>query len=782
MKHSRLRGLLLIIVFSFVFSFAFYANGYSLKKPAAQTIPITKWLYRQGDCAKNKAKVPIWILEKNSTKWVKNNLNNLSFMFNLNGDILKNTTAWFKVQLPQEKFANPVIYFEKIYGQKIEFYVDSKKIHKLKRTPWTVINKQIINLPQNYSGKTLYIKITIPEVYQHFIGPKNQILVGDFNYLMAVYIRANLTEISFSVILVFVGIMIILITFFLLKEQQQNWLALGLLILNSSVMLMFNNNDLNMFFGDLSQHTRELIENINTFLFEASRFTFTSFLIYFFIQIFSTKHNINYLKKILFWQNIYSGFCFVLLLAFIISGFKFTTIYILFAYAFLAILYSGEFCLLIVITIFYAYKKDTNARILLFGFFAFIITFGTFFIILTSYNLTVGGIVWIIGSTIFILSLVTILGRNIAENHSKVIKYAKDIEYSKNQLADLNKTLELRVKERTEDLSKTLKDLQKAQSYLIESEKMAALGQLVTSIAHEINTPIGAIHSSINNIAIFYKKAFDDLPKFSKIFNPDQKNLFFALIGHSIKNNEHLTCMEELKLKEQLFSQLLQDSIENPEEVVDILVDIGVYSNLDQYKLILKDKNNSFILKIIYNIAGIYRNSKNISVATNKVSRLLFALKSYTHNDSDKKFVKTDLKKNIENVLTLYYNKSKYDVNIIKNYSAIPKILCNPDELNQVWSNIINNALQAMNYKGKLEIKIFQKENNVIIQFIDDGIGIPDKIKEKIFLPFFTTKPQGEGTGLGLDIVKKIITNHSGDIKFESITGQTIFNVVLPII
>ena len=118
---------------------------------------------------------------------------------------------------------------------------------------------------------------------------------------------------------------------------------------------------------------------------------------------------------------------------------------------------------------------------------------------------------------------------------------------------------------------------------------------------------------------------------------------------------------------------------------------------------------------------------------------------------------------------------------MIRRYGKIPQILCYPDELNQVWTNLIHNALQAMDFKGCLEIGASLNENWVVIQFSDNGPGIPEEIKNRIFDPFFTTKPMGEGSGLGLDISKKIIEKHQGYFTVESEPGKTMFSVSIPI-
>lgn len=128
---------------------------------------------------------------------------------------------------------------------------------------------------------------------------------------------------------------------------------------------------------------------------------------------------------------------------------------------------------------------------------------------------------------------------------------------------------------------------------------------------------------------------------------------------------------------------------------------------------------------------------------------------------------------------------------MIRDYAEVPKILCYPDELNQVWTNLIHNAIQAMDSKGILEVKVYLdliefktsviKKPSLVVSIIDSGSGILPEIQSRIFEPFFTTKSSGQGSGLGLDISKKIIEKHQGEINVESKPGRTIFSVWLPL-
>jgi two-component system NtrC family sensor kinase len=123
----------------------------------------------------------------------------------------------------------------------------------------------------------------------------------------------------------------------------------------------------------------------------------------------------------------------------------------------------------------------------------------------------------------------------------------------------------------------------------------------------------------------------------------------------------------------------------------------------------------------------------------------------------------------------------KKGIEVNRNYEEIPKVNCYPDELNQVWTNLIHNSIQAMGNEGTLDVSIKSQKETVQIIITDSGSGIPEEIVGNIFDPFFTTKPAGEGSGLGLDIVKKIVDKHDGEIFVKSRTGKTSFTVTLPL-
>ena len=368
------------------------------------------------------------------------------------------------------------------------------------------------------------------------------------------------------------------------------------------------------------------------------------------------------------------------------------------------------------------------------------------------------------------------LQKSLLQKNEELAQTNEKLGNTLQQLQDKNKELA----QTNDELENTLQQLKATQEELIQKEKMAALGQLIAGIAHEINTPLGAIRSSVGNISESLNQTLEQLPVLFQSLSLEQAQYFLALLQRSLQTQLTLSTKEERQVKRALTNQLEAEEIVNVDALADALVDMGIYNKIDVFLPLLKRPDSSQILEIAYNLSGIQKGTAMISTATDRASKVVFALKTYARYDQSGEMIPANLSEGIDAVLTLYQNQLKKGIEVKRNYAELSPVLCYPDELNQVWTNLIHNALQAMDYRGNLIIEMMQKEQQVHISITDTGAGIPEEIKPKVFEPFFTTKPPGEGSGLGLDITKKIIEKHHGTIEFKSSPGKTTFIVSLP--
>lgn len=297
------------------------------------------------------------------------------------------------------------------------------------------------------------------------------------------------------------------------------------------------------------------------------------------------------------------------------------------------------------------------------------------------------------------------------------------------ELAEHKNRLEELVIERTKDLEQTIQRLQETQSQLVQSEKLASLGILTAGIAHEINNPVNYINSSIVSLEM--------------------------LVGELI---EVINAYEEVTSDNAL-------------------------SKLEEIKK-MKEKNT-----FSETIEGVTILAENIKSGAKKTAEIIRSLRTFARSGNDIASL-VDINENIDSTLILLHNQYSGRIQIIKDYEQFPPVTCFPGKLNQVFMNLLVNAIHAIEKTGTITIKTqqfpkgtsqFQKPC-VLISIKDTGSGIPIEIQNKVFEPFFTTKDVGKGTGLGLSISYGIIEQHKGKMDFVTESGKgTEFRVYLPI-
>ncbi len=364
----------------------------------------------------------------------------------------------------------------------------------------------------------------------------------------------------------------------------------------------------------------------------------------------------------------------------------------------------------------------------------------------------------------------------------------KELVLSKQMLVNANAILEKRVNERTNELvqkqialEESLEKLFNIQKEMIQQEKMATLGLLIAGISHEINTPLGAINASCQTLIDTVKK--DIISELNDLNFNDYKSAISLL---SIVNYEkkYLTTREERELLSTISQQLnIKTPYVNETNFYSRkILEMG-FSEIDPTLIsFLELPNRRKIFSIASGFARLNRVLNTISIATSRATKVVKTLNNYSHGNLNGVLTTFNLKESFENTISLLSNKIKNGSNVNINIHDTILITGNQDELSQVWTNIINNALQASNNKCTIKIDYFLINNlyhSIIIS--NNGPAIPKDLLSKIFEPFFTTKQLGHGSGMGLDIVKKIIEKHSGKIHVESNEKATAFEIQIPL-
>jgi signal transduction histidine kinase len=321
----------------------------------------------------------------------------------------------------------------------------------------------------------------------------------------------------------------------------------------------------------------------------------------------------------------------------------------------------------------------------------------------------------------------------------------------------------------------------------LQYEKVNALGSLAAGIAHELNNPAAAI-SEISG------ELFNRL---SRNYELTEQLLQCNLAPENIRGIRNLMEKKENKGEEKSPRSTLQ-LMNDQDEMEDWLRENEIFNretaetfseyglSTAELEIIRKDLGKESFTRIIpwlENLVASQRVIKDLSDASDRISTLVSSIKSHVHMDRSGDLQLTDVHKDLENTITLLgFKIREKNIEVIRNFcSDMPEVPAYVGELNQVWTNLMDNAIFAMGRNGIVTITTTCDAKNIIVSIKDNGSGISKENLGRIFDPFFSTKKVGEGTGIGLDIVNRIIKHHNGEIKVESEPGRTEFTVCLPL-
>ncbi len=362
-----------------------------------------------------------------------------------------------------------------------------------------------------------------------------------------------------------------------------------------------------------------------------------------------------------------------------------------------------------------------------------------------------------------------------------------------------NEELEAKVRLRTTELTainaelgRTITELRDTQSQLILSERMAGLGLLVAGVAHEINSPSAAIRGSVDALDENVRRLTTTAHKLSSLdLTSDERADLLQLVsdvGPSFAKGRMPSPAKVRRVARALREQFAEAGMDEEASAAAArtLSEMGANEEFIArvQPLLIKTAEQGgteaitgYLTEYVY----LHRSALTIQNAIRKIQRIVGALKSYSHLDQEAVRSVADIHEGLEDTLIILDYQLR-DITITRDFGELPHVPIFLDELNQVWTNLIHNAVQAMGAEGSITIQTaVAGDDGVVVRIIDDGPGIPEDVRPMIFEPFFTTKVKGEGTGLGLGIVSQIIAKHQGKVTCESAPGRTCFEVWLPL-
>ena len=330
--------------------------------------------------------------------------------------------------------------------------------------------------------------------------------------------------------------------------------------------------------------------------------------------------------------------------------------------------------------------------------------------------------------------------------------------------------------------------LRDTEDMLRQSEKMAQLGTLTAGVAHELNNPAAAISRGRSQLAdLLQNLLIDQSLLYSQDLDKRQRGELEMLQQLALEKSKQATELDSL-VRSDLLEEIEiwaegKSILKYIDAVTANLVDLNLGINhLEKISQDFEKQKLILVIKVVATSYAVFSLLAEMGEGAQRISAIVASLKSYSYLDQAP-VQEIDIHKGLEDTLLIFGSSLKHGVSIKREYGKnLPNIQAFGSELNQVWTNLIDNAIDAMSGKGEIIIRSYQEGEWVVVEVEDNGPGVPQEIQGKVFDPFFTTKAIGKGTGLGLNISYNIIVNkHRGDFRITSQPGKTIFAVWLPI-
>ncbi|MFC1717060.1 ATP-binding protein [Candidatus Poribacteria bacterium] len=685
-RHSSLVkwSILPSIVLGMYLMVAVSSHGQS---PASQDSPVidipqNDWYYRWGDSPVDDQGMPLWI-DAPDSEWT---LVGEDSDFKANPQ--KNRTLWFMIRLPDGRWKHPTLLVPSVMHD-LEVYQDHQRIYQFgdfessRNDRFSTIYTHLVPLEGNIQNTTVFLRIHSSSS-QHIglvrVGP-NKAWLGPQTELAKALVRHGLEGFVLGFLYVCASLFAIFVYF--RRRTQEQYIALSFAgFLFFSGMGSLGGASVGQFFVKFPA-IRYYAAFGSFYLASIGQFIFCE-------QVLGSGY-----KRVI--RRMWQLHIPIAVIGFLLDATNVLPIPYLLNYLF--VLLIVELCIIIIISVNAAHKGSFEAKIFNVGM-AVMMLSAVHDMLVAIGVIPMWYMLFVWGELGFMISLGYILEHRFAEAHR--------------QLEEYSLTLEQKVEERTQEL-------REAQSQMVMQSKMASLGDLVAGVAHEMNNPIGVIHSTADT-------ANRGIRKLRNIFQ---------------------------KVLERV--RLLNLSDQN----------LGEFSHDEE--------------QLQQSLSLLERNHEVISTASDRVANIVGSLRSFASLD-EALFQQVDIHKNIDTTLTLIHHELVDKVEVTKEYGEIPQIQCYPNELNQAFMNLLRNAAQAIEESGNITIATYADEAQLYIKISDTGRGISSENLPKIYDPGFTTQSEGVGKGLGLSIVYNIIQKHRGSIEVNSEIGAgTQVLVALPI-